>query len=87
MGTKSEKGIWVVVFPKTNLVNQIVLIGTMMSKKKQKNEFKNNSYRLISNPKQSGGVLPLIPIFAGLSALGSLTTGSTAVYNTIRNST
>lgn len=39
--------------------------------------------RIIPIPK-SGGVLPLVPIFAGLSALGSLAGGAAAVYNAIR---
>lgn len=38
--------------------------------------------RVIPVPK-IGGVLPLIPIFAGLSALGTLTGGSAAVANAI----
>lgn len=40
--------------------------------------------RIIPIPK-SGGVLPLVPIFAGLSALGSLAGGASAVYNAIRS--
>lgn len=39
--------------------------------------------RIIPIPK-SGGILPLIPIFAGLSALGSLAGGAAAVYNAVR---
>lgn len=38
----------------------------------------DNIQRVIPVPK-IGGVLPLIPIFAGLSALGALTGGSQAV--------
>ncbi|KAF0740716.1 Uncharacterized protein FWK35_00022465 [Aphis craccivora] len=45
-----------------------------------------NSKRLISTPGQSGGAIPLIPIFAVLSALGSLMSGSASVYNAIKNS-
>jgi len=41
--------------------------------------------RLILAPRQSGGVIPLIPIFAGLSALGSLISGSASVYNAVQN--
>jgi len=37
-------------------------------------------------PGQSGGAIPLIPIFAGLSELGSLMSGSASVYNAIQNS-
>lgn len=45
----------------------------------------NNSKtpRIIHIPKK-GGVLPLIPIFAGLSALGALTGGVTSVIKTAR---
>lgn len=42
----------------------------------------NNIHRVIPVPK-IGGVLPLIPIFAGLSALGALTGGSAAVANAV----
>lgn len=38
--------------------------------------------RIISIPKV-GGILPLIPIFAGLSALGSLAGGAAGLYKTI----
>lgn len=40
--------------------------------------------RIIPIPK-TGGILPLVPIFAGLSALGSLAGGASAVYNAIRS--
>lgn len=40
--------------------------------------------RIIPIPK-SGGVLPLVPIFAGLSALGSLAGGVSAVMNAIKS--
>lgn len=39
--------------------------------------------RVIPVPTRSGGVLPLIPIFAGLSALGSIASGTTAIINAI----
>lgn len=41
---------------------------------------------MILAPRQSGGVIPLIPIFAGLSALGSLMSGGASVYNAVQNS-
>lgn len=41
--------------------------------------------RIIPIPK-SGGILPLIPLFAGLSALGTLTGGAAAVTNAINQS-
>lgn len=42
----------------------------------------NNINRIIPVPK-IGGLLPLIPIFAGLSALGALTGGTAAVANAV----
>jgi hypothetical protein len=41
--------------------------------------------RIIPVPK-TGGILPLIPLFAGLSALGALTGGSAAVANAVNQS-
>lgn len=41
--------------------------------------------RTIKLPTYAGGILPLIPIFAGLSALGSLTGSTAAVVNAINN--
>lgn len=41
--------------------------------------------RIIPLPK-SGGILPLIPLFAGLSALGTLTGGAAAVANAVNQS-
>jgi len=48
-----------------------------------KNKNKTRHPRVIPIPK-TGGMLPLIPIFAGLSALGSLTGGIAGVVKTIR---
>lgn len=39
--------------------------------------------RIIKLPTYSGGVLPLIPIFAGLSALGSIAGTASSIVNTI----
>lgn len=41
--------------------------------------------RLIKVPKITGGVLPLLPILAGLSAIGSLTGSAAGVYKIIRD--
>lgn len=41
--------------------------------------------RIIKVPK-TGGVLPLIPIFAGLSALGALTGGASGIINALNAS-
>lgn len=39
--------------------------------------------RTIKLPKYSGGVLPLTPIFAGLSALGSIASSAAGIYSAI----
>ena len=53
-------------------------------KRRKKNNAKTNSKRIILNPNTIGGALPLIPIFAGLSALGSLASGASSVYNALK---
>lgn len=52
-----------------------------MSTKPRKNYRETNNKRIILNPNKLGCALPLIPIFAGLSAFGSLASGTSAVYN------
>ncbi|KAE9522932.1 hypothetical protein AGLY_016563 [Aphis glycines] len=49
--------------------------------KKEKVKKNPNGKRLILTPGQIGGAIPLIPIFARLSALGSLMSGNASVYN------
>lgn len=56
-----------------------------MQQKKKNKKTKKNGKRIISTPNQLGGVLPLMPIFAGLSALGSLASGASSVYNAVKN--
>ncbi|KAF0751848.1 protein ALP1-like [Aphis craccivora] len=51
-----------------------MLIKTCLSAAKKKKNKKTKTPRIIHVPKK-GGVLPLIPIFAGLSTLGALTGG------------
>lgn len=46
-----------------------------------KTDIENGLPRIIPVPKKIGGALPLIPIFAGLSALGALMGGSASVAN------
>lgn len=41
--------------------------------------------RVIKVPTYRGGVLPLVPIFAGLSALGSIVGGATSVVKAIKD--
>ncbi|KAE9522496.1 hypothetical protein AGLY_017089, partial [Aphis glycines] len=55
-------------------------------KRKRTTKIKINGTLLILTPGQSGGTISLIPIFAGLSALGSLMSGSASVCNAIQNS-
>lgn len=56
------------------------IAAALKSAKKYKNKIK--SPRVIPIPK-TGGVLPLIPIFAALSALGSIAGGTSAVVNAV----
>ncbi|KAL4107293.1 hypothetical protein QTP88_017660 [Uroleucon formosanum] len=72
MGCKRKRSI------KTN--------GILAAKKKRNLKKKNGGKRLILEPRQSGGVIPLIPIFAGLLTLGSLMSGGASVYNAVQNS-
>lgn len=53
------------------------------SVKKMKKGKRVNSPRTIKLPKYTGGVLPLIPIFAGLSALGSVASSAAGIYRAI----
>ena len=71
---------------KRKRTKKIKINGILLAKKKKTLKKKNNGKRLILTPGQSGGAIPLIPIFAGLSALGSLMSGSASVYNAIQNS-
>lgn len=41
--------------------------------------------RIIPIPKKTGGILPLIPIFAGLSALGSLAGGAAGIAKAVND--
>lgn len=48
-------------------------INSILAEKKKRKSNKNNGgMRMISTPRQSVGVIPLVPIFAELSVLGSL---------------
>lgn len=55
------------------------------AKKKVKSNRKSKKPRIIPTPK-IGGVLPLVPVFAGLSALGALMGGSAGVANAVISS-
>lgn len=70
---------------KPSTVNDAVDLTFKMAKRAVKSGKKFNKIvvpRIIPIPK-TGGVLPLVPIFAGLSALGSLIGGTTAIVKTI----
>lgn len=58
---------------------------TMLAAKKKSKKTRKNGKRIILTPNQLGGVLPLVPIFAGLSALGSLASGASSIYNAVKN--
>lgn len=60
-----------------------------MKRKKRKipkRKSRKNNKRIILCPNQAGGVILLMPMLAGLSALISLASGATSVYNTTKNS-
>lgn len=82
--SKKEK---VVAYMVTNAMKAKRKMGMGCNDKKKKRSVKRkktNNKRIILNPNKMGGALPLIPIFAGLSALGSLASGSAAVYNALK---
>lgn len=69
-----------------NFLNEGIKLALAASKTAVKNAGGKNSInvpRVLPIPKR-GGVLPLIPIFAGLSALGSLAGGAAAISKTIQ---
>lgn len=61
-----------------------IIKSAIFAAKNIKKESTVPEIRIIPIPK-SGGMLPLVPIFAGLSALGSLVGGVSAVVNAIRS--
>lgn len=60
--------------------------GALKIALKKANQFKNKirPARVIPVPKQ-GGILPLIPIFAGLSALGALSGGAAGIAKAVND--
>lgn len=65
---------------KTSIEKKDISAAKVKAKKKPKAS--KNTPRIIPAPK-IGGVLPLVPIFAGLSALGALMGGSAGVANAV----
>lgn len=61
-----------------------ILKVALKTVKNSKGKVKLPSSRVIQIPK-TGGVLPLIPIFAGLSALGALTGGAAGVAKAVND--
>lgn len=46
---------------------------------------KNKKTKVIKPPKKRGGILPLVPIFAGLSALGALAGGGAQIVKAVKS--
>ncbi|KAF0715911.1 Uncharacterized protein FWK35_00022316 [Aphis craccivora] len=75
----------IIAFTVTNAMKAKRKIGMGCKRKRKRTTKKiNNGKRLILTPGQSGGAIPLIPIFAGLSALSSLMTTNFKRYYKIR---
>lgn len=64
-------------------VNSAIRVAVAAVKKCKSGKRVKNA-RIIKMPAVSGGVLPLIPIFAGLSALGSITSSVAGITNAIK---
>jgi hypothetical protein len=69
---------------KTTEKNITKLIRTCLTAAKKSKTKKTKTPRIIPIPKK-GGVLPLIPIFAGLSALGALTGGIGSIVKVVND--
>ena len=66
-------------------LKKILKTGIAAAKKSLPKKMKNKKHpRIISIPKK-GGVIPLIPIFAGLSALGTITGGISNVIKAVKD--
>lgn len=68
-----------------NKVISSALKGARESVKKSGGKNKVKKLRVLPLPQKTGGALPLIPIFAGLSALGALAGGISGVAKTIND--
>lgn len=66
---------------KPNTVADAIKIALKSAKSMEK---KIKPTRIVNVPK-TGGILPLIPIFAGLSALGTLTGGAAAIAKAVNS--
>lgn len=68
---------------KPDTVKAAIKVALVSIKKTKKGTKVKPQERLIKMPPISGGVLPLIPIFAGLSALGSIVGSTTSILKAI----
>lgn len=81
--TKAIKRIKKQVIKKNpNTLGDAIKIALKSAKSMTKKKIK--SPRIIKVPK-TGGILPLIPIFAGLSALGTLSGGAAAIAKSVND--
>lgn len=70
---------------KPDNIESAINVAVESVKRKMKKGRKVKAPRVIKVPTYSGGVLPLIPIFAGLSALGSIVGGTSSVVKAIND--
>lgn len=80
--TKKKKKCFKKVIKRKKKWNESTILAAVNSAKKFKGGHKISHPRVIPIPK-TGGLLPLIPIFAGLSALGALSGGVSNIVRTI----
>lgn len=65
-------------------IDSAIKVAIAAVKKHKKGKLVKNP-RIIKLPAYTGGVLPLIPIFAGLSALGTIVGSTAGIVNAINN--
>lgn len=75
-GTAMKKG-------KPISIDSAIKAALVSVNKSKSGKLINPQQRIIKMPSISGGVLPLIPIFAGLSALGSIVGSTTSILKAI----
>lgn len=68
--------------PESTMINAISIALNAIGKIKKKSGKLSSSIRVIPVPK-SGGFLPLIPIFAALSAIGALSGGAASIAKAV----
>lgn len=70
---------------KSDNPTKTALMGAKASLRKSGGKKKIKVPRVIPISSKIGGILPLIPIFAGLSALGSLAGGAASIARAVKN--